>query len=393
MRVILGISGSIAAYKACELCRLLVKQGHEVRVVMTSSASEFITPLTLQALSGNPVGISLLDKESEAAMDHISLAKWAEILVMAPASANLIARLAAGMADDLLTTLVLATTARIYLAPAMNQAMWHQEVTQTNLHQCQTRGMQLIDSVPGSQACGDSGLGCMACPETILAHLFAKQTKALRVLITAGPTHEPLDAVRYLANKSSGKMGYALATAFANQGAQVTLVSGPTSLAPPERVTVVSVTTAREMLAACLDVVAQHEIFIATAAVADFRPQKTVPHKLSRAETPKMSLELVANQDIIQTIACLEKPPFCVGFAAQTHAVLDYALEKLQRKSLDMICANNIANQDSGFGSDFNELTVITANSKVHFPKQLKTSLAVKCVALIQKNYYERHSN
>lgn len=363
-RILLGVGGGIAAYKSAELVRRLRDLGAEVRVVMTAAGAEFITPLTLQALSGNPVHQSLLDPAAEAAMGHIELARWADLILLAPATADLMARLAQGQANDLLSTLVLASDAPLALAPAMNQAMWRDPATQANAQLLRARGARLFGPAEGSQACGDSGPGRMLEADALArcaADCFERGTlSGRRVLITAGPTRENIDPVRYISNHSSGKMGFALAEAAAEAGAQVTLVCGPVHLPTPARVTRIDVISARDMLSAC-EAAMPCELLIAAAAVADYRPQVVAEHKMKKdpASGEGLLLELVRNPDILATLAGRPDRPFSVGFAAETQNLLDYAARKLQDKNLDLIVANDVANPGIGFNSDDNAITVI----------------------------------
>lgn len=390
-QIVLGITGGIAAYKSAELTRLLKGAGADVRVVMTPAATEFITPLTLQALSGHPVHLHLLDTEAEAGMGHIELAKWADLVLIAPASADFMARLAAGQGNDLLTTLCLATDAPICLAPAMNQAMWRDQSTQTNAGLLTARGVKLFGPASGEQACGDTGPGRMMEPVE-LAQLAAEQfeTGALTgktLFITAGPTREPLDPVRYISNHSSGKMGYALAEAAIDAGARVKLISGPVNLAAPARVERVSVQTAEDMLAASLDGIEQCDIFIASAAVADYRPTAIAEHKIKKGSEEIMELHLVKNPDIVATVAARANKPFTVGFAAETQDVLGYARSKLERKRLDLIIANDVSRSDIGFNSDENAVTVVGPDSEQTLPQASKRQLAAQLIALIAREY------
>jgi phosphopantothenoylcysteine decarboxylase/phosphopantothenate--cysteine ligase len=363
-RIVLGIGGGIAAYKSAELVRRLRDHGAEVRVVMTRGGREFITPLTLQALSGNPVLLDLLDPAAEAAMGHIELARWADLVLIAPATADLMARLAQGVADDLLTTLVLATDALIAIAPAMNQAMWRDPATQSNSQTLQQRGMRLLGPAEGNQACGDVGPGRMLEAEELARHAadcFVRQSlTGLHVLITAGPTQENIDPVRYITNHSSGRMGFALAEAAAEAGARVTLVSGPVHLPTPDRVERVDVVSARDMLAAC-EAAMPCDVLIAAAAVADYRPEVVARHKLKKdpASGDGMLLQMVRNPDILATLAARSDRPFSVGFAAETQNLLDYAAGKLRDKNLDLIVANDVANPSIGFNSEENAITII----------------------------------
>ncbi|MDO2949281.1 bifunctional phosphopantothenoylcysteine decarboxylase/phosphopantothenate--cysteine ligase CoaBC [Aeromonas simiae] len=392
-RILLGISGGIAAYKSAELVRRLKDQGAEVRVVMTRSAKEFITPLTLQAVSGHAVADSLLDPAAEAGMGHIELAKWADLVLIAPASANLMARLAAGMADELLTTLCLATPAPVALAPAMNQQMYRNAATQANLATLASRGLQLWGPDSGSQACGDVGPGRMLDPlelvERCVAALAPAQTLAgLRLLLTAGPTREALDPVRYISNHSSGKMGFALARAAAELGAEVTLVSGPVTLTTPPGVTRVDVESAEQMHAAVMERVRQHDIFIGCAAVADYRPAQISAQKIKKtADNDEMVLQLVKNPDIIAAVGALANKPFTVGFAAETVDVEQYALDKLNRKRLDMIAANDVSRAGQGFNADDNALTVYWQGDRRELPLSDKLSLARHLLDLVADRY------
>jgi len=392
-QIVLGITGGIAAYKSAELTRLLKGAGADVRVVMTPAATEFITPLTLQALSGNPVHLHLLDTEAEAGMGHIELAKWADLVLIAPASADFMARMAAGQGNDLLTTLCLATDAQICLAPAMNQAMWRDDTTQENAKKLEARGVKLFGPASGEQACGDTGPGRMMEPVD-LAELAANQfdrglLTGKTVFITAGPTREPLDPVRYISNHSSGKMGYALAEAAIDAGAKVKLISGPVNLAAPDRVERVSVQSAEDMLTASLDGLEQCDIFIASAAVADYRPTAIAEHKIKKGNEEIMELHLVKNPDIVATVASQDNKPFTVGFAAETQDVLNYARGKLERKNLDMIVANDVSRSDIGFNSDENAVTLVTADADLELPQASKRQLAGQLIEHIAQSYHK----
>ncbi len=364
--ILLGVSGGIAAYKAAELVRLLRKQGAEVRVVMTQSALEFISSLTFQALSGNPVHTELLDTEAENAMGHISLARWADVLIIAPATANTLAKLSCGLADDLLSTLYLAATCPVYVAPAMNQAMWSKVVTQENIARLIRQGVHIIGPEIGDQACGETGLGRMSEPMTICNQLvLALQDQVTfselglqghRVLISAGPTREPLDPVRYLTNRSSGKMGYAIAAAAIKAGADVTLVSGPVELTAPANVNLINVTTAEQMYQAVMSSALEHTIYIGTAAVADYSP--IVSDKKIKKDGNSLTLILQKTKDILAAVSALEQRPFTVGFAAETHDLERYARDKLTQKKLDMIAANWVGQEQGGFDSEQNALQV-----------------------------------
>jgi phosphopantothenoylcysteine decarboxylase/phosphopantothenate--cysteine ligase len=347
-RILLGVSGGIAAYKAAELLRLLQQAGHEVRVVMTRAAMEFVRPLTFQALSGKPVHSDLLDPNAEAAMGHIELARWAERILIAPASADVIARLAHGQADDLLAAVCLASEAPVAIAPAMNRAMWAHAATAENIQLLQRRGVQVWGPDEGVQACGEVGPGRMLEPAELAQRmqrwLAPGVLQGVRILVTSGPTHEPLDPVRYLGNRSSGRMGHAVATAAAEAGAHVTLVSGPVALPEPAGMQeVLPVKTAQDMHAACMARASGTDIFIAVAAVADFRPAEVMSHKIKKGDTQDVSLQLVRNPDILADIAALPDAPFTVGFAAETENLAEYAQAKLREKRVQMIAANRVS--------------------------------------------------
>lgn len=387
-QILVGVTGGIAAYKVAELIRLLRREGARVRVVMTEAAQAFITPLTLQALSGNPVHTHLLDPDAEAGMGHIELARWADLLLIAPASADFMARLSTGQANDLLTTLCLASSAPIALAPAMNQAMWRNAATVANAQTLSGRGVLLWGPDDGQQACGDVGPGRMLAPEALLARVeqcfAAGVLTGKTVVITAGPTREPLDPVRYLSNNSSGKMGYALAQAALEAGARTILISGPSHLQPPHRAEYVAVMTAQEMLEASLKAVVDADVFIATAAVADYRPAERAAQKMKKNNDHQRVLDLVANPDIVATIAQLKPKPFIIGFAAETHDLAAYAQEKRQRKGLDWIVANDVSNSRIGFNSDNNAVTLFRADSEpVEFSERSKDQLARDLIALM----------
>ncbi|WP_046078384.1 bifunctional phosphopantothenoylcysteine decarboxylase/phosphopantothenate--cysteine ligase CoaBC [Halomonas sp. HG01] len=383
-RVLLGISAGIAAYKSAQLARLLKQAGCEVRVVMTDGAQAFITPLTLQALTGEPVRTSLLDPEAEAGMGHIELARWADLILIAPATADAMARLANGHADDLLTTLCLASDADKAMAPAMNQAMWRQSATARNARRLVDDGWTLLGPDSGDQACGDVGPGRMLEPDAILAALSApadRPAEGLHVVITAGPTREPLDPVRYLSNHSSGKMGYALATAAAALGARVTLISGPVALPTPAGVTRIDVESAREMHDAAQRLAGDCDLFIGCAAVADYRAEAPAEHKLKKQEgEDTLTLRLVKNPDIIAAVAARPDRPFVVGFAAETRDLAAYAHDKLARKGLDMVVANDVSRAGLGFGADDNAALLLwregDTTGQDDLPPQPKAELA-----------------
>ena len=385
-RILLGITGGIAAYKACEIVRKLKAHHCDVRVVMTEGAQAFITPLTLQALSGNPVHTELLDPEAEAGMGHIELAKWADIILIAPASADFIAKTAQGLAGDLLNTLLLASEAKRFIAPAMNQSMYSESATQTNIQQLQDQGYRFFGPGVGEQACGDVGPGRMLEPEEIVQLLAdAYESKALsgkHIVITAGPTREALDPVRYISNHSSGKMGYAVAEAAIHAGARVTLISGPVNINAPERVSVVKVSSALEMLTASQEAAKDADIFIASAAVADYRPVTQAEQKIKKSGD-SISIELCKNPDIIATISEENPEVFMVGFAAETENVIEYAQSKLERKKLDLIVANDVSDSSIGFNSDDNAVTVISKTDSCQIEKCSKHALASQLIKII----------
>ncbi|MCU4394010.1 bifunctional phosphopantothenoylcysteine decarboxylase/phosphopantothenate--cysteine ligase CoaBC [Acinetobacter parvus] len=374
--IILAVTGGIAAYKSAILVRRLKDYGFDVRVVMTQGAQAFITPLTFQALSGNPVHTELLDPEAEAGMGHIDLARWADLILVAPASCDSIAKFANGLADDLLSTLYLATKAPVWVAPAMNQQMWAAKATQRNLQTLVEDGVHVIMPDAGEQACGDVGLGRMPEPEDLarqVAAYFHKAQRAIaekfgllagkRVTITAGPTREAIDPVRYISNHSTGKMGFALAAACYAAGAKVTLVAGPVSLDTPNGVQRINVSSAMQMLDVSMNQLQQGcDIFIATAAVADYRVAQVAEHKIKKAGD-ELAVSLVKNPDIVATIAQQQQRPFMVGFAAETQNVEEYAAGKLVAKKLDMIACNDVSRPDIGFASDENAMTVFFAQS------------------------------
>ena len=370
---------------------------------MTKSATQFITPLTFQALSSHPVQTELLDTEQENAMGHINLARWADMIVIAPTTANMIAKLAHGLADDLVSTLCLAAECPIYFAPAMNQAMWHKQVTQNNIKCLQNYGMILIPPEQGEQACGEIGVGRMAEPLSIY-HAIKEDTcvfehqreqkqvmAGLKVLISAGPTREPLDPVRYITNRSSGKMGYALAKAALKAGADVTLVSGPVSLKPPERVNLISVETAEQMYNAVMSKALTHDVYIGAAAVADYSPLQVKQQKIKK-QFQESTLILKKTKDILADVASLVDRPFVVGFAAETHDLDVYAQDKLIRKKLDMVAANWVGGEHGGFENDDNALQVFWHNGQKTLPMTNKEHLAVQLIALIVERRNEKNS-
>ncbi|HXE78803.1 MAG TPA: bifunctional phosphopantothenoylcysteine decarboxylase/phosphopantothenate--cysteine ligase CoaBC [Rhodanobacter sp.] len=390
-RILVGVSGGIAAYKSCGLVRRLREAGAEVRVVMTANAAHFVGAATFQALSGQAVRSSLWDAHAEAAMGHIELARWAERVVIAPATADVIARLAHGMADDLLTTLCLATTAPLYLAPAMNRQMWAHAAMQANLAVLRERGVHVLGPAAGDQACGEVGAGRMLEPEALrdaLAASFVDEVlRGVRVLVSAGPTYEDLDPVRYLGNRSSGRMGFAVAQAAAEAGAAVTLVAGPVQLPTPAGVVRrIDVRSAGQMHAAVLAAAPQTDIYIGAAAVGDYRPAHTAEHKLKKQADEGITLALVQNPDILAGLAAQEPHPFLVGFAAETDDVADYAQDKLRRKGLDMIAANQVG---AGMGIEVadNALQVFWPGGSQSLPRAAKQELARDLVASIAQRY------
>ncbi|MGB6135810.1 MAG: bifunctional phosphopantothenoylcysteine decarboxylase/phosphopantothenate--cysteine ligase CoaBC [Shewanella sp.] len=396
-KVLLGIGGGIAAYKSADLIRRLKERGADVRVIMTQSAMEFITPLTIQALSGHPVASDLLDPAAEAAMGHIELARWADVVLLAPATANLMARINAGMADELLTTTCLATSAPIIVCPAMNQQMYQNVATQENMANLARKGLLIWQPASGHQACGEVGPGRMQEPVTIAEQLVQffgpKSLQGQKLLLTAGPTREAIDPVRYVSNHSSGKMGFALAQAAAEMGAEVTLVSGPVNLATPAGVKRIDVESAQQMLDAVMQQVEQHNIFIGCAAVADYRIADVADQKIKKS-AEKMQLALVRNPDILATVAQHTTRPFTVGFAAETNDVEQYARGKLQRKKLDMIAANDVSIQGLGFNADSNALQVFWQDGSQQLPATDKLTLARQLLTLIEqqlKNHENTH--
>ncbi len=396
-RIVLGISGGIAAYKIPELTRRLRDEGASVRVVMTSAAKAFITPLTLQAVSGHPVSDDLLDPAAEAAMGHIELAKWADIIILAPATADLIARLSSGMANDLLTTVCLASAAPIAVVPAMNQQMYRASVTQENLIRLQQRQFMIWGPDEGSQACGDIGPGRMIAPLEIVrlaSNYFRGCTdlQGISIMITAGPTREDLDPVRFISNHSSGKMGFAIAQAASARGAKVTLIAGPVSLATPEGVERINVTSALDMYERVHQSIAQQDIFIGCAAVADYRA-KTVAENKIKKQGDEISITLVKNPDIVASVGQLKQNrPYVVGFAAETQNVEEYAQQKRLQKQLDLICANDVSLADNGFNSDNNALHLFDADGDVRLPHCSKIELSHHLLDEILQRYEKNRS-
>ena len=378
-KIILGVTGGIAAYKSAELVRRLQDAGAEVRVVMTPAATEFIRPLTMQALSGHQVHAELLDSDAEAGMGHIELARWADLLLIAPASADFIANMVHGRADSLLSAIYLATPAKVVVAPAMNQAMWAHPASIDNIATLQQRNVNIIDPDNGIQACGDTGPGRMQQPDAIVTAVSTLFLSGLlagkKVVITAGPTREALDPVRYISNHSSGKMGYALAEAASEAGAEVILISGPVNLATPPHCQLISILSANELLEASLAAVDGADIFIAAAAVADYRAKDIATQKIKKQDD-SMTIQLEKNPDVVSAVAAANDGLFVLGFAAETEKVEAYARDKLARKKLDAIIANDVSKDDVGFNADNNEACWIDADSTIKFSKRSKTQLA-----------------
>ncbi|WP_097356209.1 bifunctional phosphopantothenoylcysteine decarboxylase/phosphopantothenate--cysteine ligase CoaBC [Candidatus Enterovibrio escicola] len=395
-RIVLGIGGGIAAYKCADLTRRLIERGAEVKVVMTEAAKKFITPLTMQAISRHPVFDSLLDPTAEASMGHIKIAKWADLMLLAPATADLIARVTAGMGNDLLTSVSLATGAPIAVVPAMNQQMYHATVTQENLATLTRRGHLIWGPASGEQVCGDIGLGRMLEPLKLVAlieeHFSDNDLDGMSFLITAGPTREAIDPIRYLTNKSSGKMGYAIADAAAKRGAKVTLVSGPIQLATPTNVERINVQSAEDMHNEVQRHAGQHQIFVACAAVSDFTPVQVADHKIKKKTgCDKITLSLVKTKDIIASVTAMtNNRPFTIGFAAETQDIEQYARSKLTKKNLDLICANDVSRKNQGFNSDQNALHLYWANGDKLLPLASKIDighqLVSEIVTLFNKN-------
>ncbi|TCL05548.1 bifunctional phosphopantothenoylcysteine decarboxylase/phosphopantothenate--cysteine ligase CoaBC [Sodalis ligni] len=394
--IVLGISGGIAAYKSPELVRRLRDRGAEVRVVMTPAAKAFITPLTLQAVSGHPVADDLLDPAAEAAMGHIELGKWADLVLLAPASADVLARMAAGMANDLVTTICLATAARIAVAPAMNQQMYRASATQANLQTLAARGVLLWGPDDGSQACGDIGPGRMLNPlelvERARRHFTVDRSlEYLNIMVTAGPTRESLDPVRYISNQSSGRMGFAIAKAAADRGAHVTLVAGPVDLPTPANVWRVNVTSALEMHDAVMNDIELQQIFIGCAAVADYRAIQTASEKI-KTQGDEITIKMIKNPDIVAEVGAMTKNrPYVVGFAAETQNMEEYARQKRIKKNLDLICANDVSRQDQGFNSETNALHLFWQDGDRLLPLSDKTLLGQQLIDEIISRYEEKN--
>ncbi|RDI44588.1 bifunctional phosphopantothenoylcysteine decarboxylase/phosphopantothenate--cysteine ligase CoaBC [Aquicella lusitana] len=387
--ILLGVTGSIAAYKSAELVRRLREAGAIVRVAMTENAKRFITPLTMQAVSGYPVHDDLFDVHAEAAMGHIELARWADLILVAPATADFMTRLAHGHADDLLTTLCLATKAPLAVAPAMNQGMWKHALTQTNRQVLLDKGVHIIGPGEGNQACGDVGPGRMTEPAEIVEKVNAIFSSGLlaglKIIVTAGPTHEAIDPVRFMTNGSSGKMGYALAEAASEAGADVTLVSGPVNIPKPSHLEKLDVVTAQEMYETVMRKVAEYDIFLAVAAVSDYRCETIAPQKIHKEEGP-VQLTLTRNPDIVASVGQLARKPFIVGFAAETEDVIAQAKAKRLRKKMDMIIANQVGS-GAGMGADENAVTLISAENEISLPLMPKRKLARQLIKLIAEAF------
>jgi phosphopantothenoylcysteine decarboxylase / phosphopantothenate---cysteine ligase len=406
--VLLGVTGGIAAYKSADLVRRLKERGFAVRVVMTDAATQFVTPLTMQAVSGNPVHQRLFDLDAEAAMGHIELAKWADVIIVAPATANTIAKIAHGFSDNLLTTLITASAAPLVVAPAMNQQMWANSLTKEHIAQLKQRGVLLIGPAAGEQACGDVGEGRMQEPLEIVEQLIACDLLSLQVanknansgllsgktlLITAGPTVEPIDPVRFISNHSSGKMGYSLAAAAKAMGAKVILVSGPVNLDCPSGVERICVQTANQMLDQVESYLEECDIFIGCAAVADYTPVEVATQKIKKSQQ-QMNVQLVKNPDIIAWVAAQSPRPIVVGFAAESQNLKKFAQDKLDRKKLDMICANDISRSELGFNSDENEILVLKSNGdEVQLPANCKSKIAQSILEEIYKGFLQQGNN
>lgn len=394
-KIVLGVTGSIAAYKSADLVRRLREKGANVRVVMTKAACEFITPLTLQTLSGHPVAIELLDADEEAAMGHIKLARWADWILIAPATADTIARLASGRADDLLTALCSASESPLAIAPAMNNKMWQNEATQNNIRHLRSESAQVLGPASGDQACGEQGEGRLLEPNEIVAVLARLVVPALfqgkTVVITAGPTYEPIDPVRFIGNRSSGKMGFAVAVAAAEAGADVTLISGPVHLPTPTNVYRIDVETAQQMHSKVMEHVQHCDVFIACAAVADFRPQQFEQNKIKKTENDQLQLVFEPTLDIVSAVTAEEHAPFVVGFAAETSSADVYAKDKLVKKKLDMIAANRVG-VGVGFAVNENELEVFWKGDSRLLPKAPKKQLARDLMTLIIERYNAKNT-
>ena len=388
--ILLGVTGGIAAYKSAEIIRLFKKLGADVRVVMTESAKEFITPLTLQAISGNEIHDSLLNTEAEAAMGHIELAKWADIILIAPCTAETISKITHGRADDLMGALILASKADIFIAPAMNMNMWLDDSTQQNYKILSSRGISFIGPAEGQQACGDIGPGRMVEPENIIELIRSSyKTGPLSgktITITAGPTREQIDPVRFISNNSSGKMGYSLADAAIEAGASVNLVSGPVSLEADKSINLYKINSASEMMNVVMECMDSSDIFIGCAAVSDYKPADYSENKIKKDEMPHLEIELKKNEDILKNVATNFSSSYVVGFAAETSNINNNAMQKLKSKNLDMIISNDVSDKSIGFNVDDNEVTVITCDEKIFLKKDKKIRIAREILKIIANN-------
>ena len=388
--ILLGVTGGIAAYKSAEIIRLFKKLGADVRVVMTESAKEFITPLTLQAISGNEIHDSLLNTEAEAAMGHIELAKWADIILIAPCTAETISKITHGRADDLMGALILASKADIFIAPAMNMNMWLDDSTQQNYKTLSSRGITFIGPAEGEQACGDIGPGRMVEPENIIELIRSSyKTGPLSgktITITAGPTREQIDPVRFISNNSSGKMGYSLADAAIEAGASVNLVSGPVSLEADKSINLYKINSASEMMNVVMECMGSSDIFIGCAAVSDYKPADYSENKIKKDEMPHLEIELKKNEDILKNVATNFSSSYVVGFAAETSDINNNAMQKLKSKNLDMIISNDVSDKSIGFNVDDNEVTVITCDEKIFLKKDKKIRIAREILKIIANN-------
>lgn len=395
-KILLGVTGGIAAYKSAYLVRELTRLGAEVRVIMTKSAQQFITPLTMQALSGNEVRMDLFDTQAERAMGHIELARWADYLVIAPASANCLAKMAQGIADDLLSTVYLVAELPVLVCPAMNHSMWAHPATQANCAVLKKRGTIFVGPEAGSQACGEHGLGRVSEAEQIINALRIHDVHQLlagkQVIITAGPTRERIDPVRYISNDSSGKMGYALAEAAALAGAQVTLISGPSALNASAAIKLIRVESAQELFDTVMSHTPKEGIFIGAAAVGDYRIESPAAEKMKKKDNPALSLKLIRTPDVLAAVAEQIKPAFVVGFAAETSHLITYATDKLKRKQLDMIIANQVG-KGIGFDSDVNKVTIITKNKQHELALSHKTRLAGQIIAILASTLHNTALN
>lgn len=387
--ILLCITGGIAAYKSAEILRLFKKNGADIRIVMTEAAKEFITPLTMQALSGNPIHNSLLDEKAEAAMSHIELAKWADIIIIAPCTAETMSKLAHGRADDLMGAVILASNAKTFIAPAMNVEMWQDPVTQNNLNILSKRDLYFIGPASGEQACGDVGDGRMEEPLNIFNFIKNKvinnKLQNIKITITAGPTREQIDPVRYISNNSSGKMGYALADAAIEEGADVILISGPVSLRSNPKAKLISINSADELLNEAYKAMESSDIFISCAAVADYKPLNNHDNKIKKNKDEMLDITLTKNPDILSSISEKYPDKFIVGFAAETENVEDNAKDKLINKNLNMIVANDVSDTSIGFDSDNNEVMIITQNNSILAKKDSKLNIARNIIDLITK--------